>query len=87
MPDPDMYRIKQYREPEYLYTIVTNQNIRGNINIPPNALTLYKKSFGYRGPDAFNKLRQNIKSAKNLISFKRQVRTWIFSNVNRFIND
>ena len=80
-----MYKIKKYHEPEYLFNLASNENIRGNINIPPNALTLFKKSFCYRGHEAFNKLPQTIKESPNLFSFKREAKKWINSNIRRFV--
>ena len=44
-----VYRIRQAKEPEYLASILSNENHYGKIIIPNTRLTLYRKSFSYRG--------------------------------------
>ena len=79
-----VYQIRKAGEPEYLASILSNDNSRGNINIPNTNLTLAKKSFCYRGAEWWNIVPEQIRSIEKVISFKKEVRKWVGNNVVKF---
>ena len=79
-----VYKIRLCKEPEYLATILINDNRNGHILIPNTELTLAKKSFSFRGATLWNSLPVNIRSNSKIGIFKRQCRKWVKECVPRF---
>ena len=77
-------RIRKSAEPEYLATCLLNENRNGNIIIKLSRLTLYRKSFLYRGICNWNSLSCDLKNIEDSKLFKRELRQWIFKRVSRF---
>ena len=82
-----IFKIKTRQEKEYLFNILSNENIRGNINILPNQLKFTYKSSCFRGVESYNKLPIEIKLSETEVIFKRKLKIWIMLNVRRFLDD
>ena len=81
-----VYRIRVSGQPEYLASLLTKENARGQILVRNSRLELYRKSFIPRGSNLWNKLPVNIRTMPTLASFKKAVRKWIDHHVNMFEN-
>ena len=77
-------RIRKTSEPEYLTRFLSNDNLRGNIIIPHSTLTLAKKSFCFRGAENWNIVPEEIRSLEKIDCFKRELKKWTLTNVDRF---
>ena len=80
-----VFRVRTSGEPENLSNILTNENRNMNIIIPQSNLTLYRKSFTYRGIQGWNKLPDDVKTIEKIGVFKKALRTWIFNEVSKFL--
>ena len=82
-----LYRIRWEREPQYLATILCNDGVRGNgrILMDKVRIELQRDSFTYRGARDWNRLPQDLKLEPKLSKFKAGVKTWIETNVERFL--
>ena len=78
------FRIRSSQEPEYLNSILTRENMRGNIIIPNVTLELARQSFTYRGATQWNNIPQNIRSIDVPSRFKARLKKWVFENVDQF---
>ena len=58
--------------------------INDRIIIPQSRLTLYRKSFTYRGILIWNKLPGKLRNERRIGCFKKELRTWIFETVSMF---
>ena len=81
-----VYRVRASGEPEYLAEALCADNINGNIIVRCTRLTLYQKSFKFRGACNWNKLPLNLRNLKTFHSFKQGIKKWIGLNVDRFID-
>ena len=79
-----VYKIRKFQEPEYLASFLCQDNFRKNIIIPHTTLTLAKKSFCYRGAEAWNIVPERIRGLEKIESFKKEVKKWTKENVTRF---
>ena len=79
-----IYRIRQSKEPEHLADILTRDNIYGRIILKNSKLGLYRNSFAYRGSLLWNKLLEALRKLEKIGKFKKNVREWVESNVDRF---
>ena len=79
-----IFKIRRSGEPEYLYEKLCQDNIRGHIIIPGTTLTLAKKSFCYRGAADWNKLPEQLRRSENISRFKKGLKEWTKTNVQRF---
>ena len=78
-----IYRIRRSGEPEYLSSVLCNDNRNAKIIIPMSNLTLYRQSFIYRGIQNWNCLPEYLRSIKDYTAFKRSLRQWIHEEVER----
>ena len=81
-----VYRVRQTKEPEYLSSILNNDNRFGKIIIKNTKLTLMQKSFTSRGTCNWNYLPENIRKLKTVSSFKQAIKKWIRKEVTRFLD-
>ena len=79
-----VFRIRLTGEPEFLASVLLRDNFRGKIIIPMSNLTLYRKSFTYRGICYWNSLPETMRSLNNIVKFKKEVKEWILINVTKF---
>ena len=78
------YRVRKSKEPEYLSSFLSRDNMRGNIIIPHTYLSLAKQSYCYRGATNWNKLPQSLRSLDTISKFKVELRKWTVENVEQF---
>ena len=81
-----VYRIRKSQEPEYLASILTRDNHYGKIIIPNTKLSLYRKSFGFRGASNWNSLPSALRQMEPMGTFKRELKAWIKSETARFLD-
>ena len=81
-----VYKVRAAKEPEYLFEILQNDNLRGNINIPVTNLSLAMKSFCFRASDGWNDLPQSLRNSPKLQHFKKKLKTWTIDNIARFVD-
>ena len=80
------FRIRATGEPEMLASLLAKEN-RNNRIIPPNTkMTLFRKSFIYRGIESWNSLPSDVRSLENARSFKIELKKWIHMNISKFKN-
>ena len=79
-----IFRIRHNREPEYLADFLTRDNIYGNIIVQNSNLSLYRNSFTYRGSVLWNRLPKDMRKKVKIGIFKKEVKSWIKKNVQRF---
>ena len=72
------------KEPELLASMLLRENMRGKIIIPMSNLTLYRKSFSYRGICYWNTLPERLRNISRIGLFKIELKKWIFSEVSKF---
>ena len=78
------YKIRESKEPEYLYEIFSKENRNGNIIVTNTDLSLAKISFTFRGSELWNSLPGNIKTSQKISIFKKACRKWVKDTVPRF---
>ena len=81
-----IYRIRQGREPEYVYSLLGRNGRTGKIIASNTNLTLVKKSYCYRASAQWNIIPENIRTVRIIGQFKVQLRKWIFINVTQFVD-
>ena len=79
-----VFRIRQSKEPEHLADILARDNIYGKIILKNSKLGLYRSSFAYRGSLLWNKLPEALRKLGKVGKFKKNIREWVESNVDRF---
>ena len=79
-------RVRLKGAPEHLAEQLTRENRQGKIVLKNSKLDLYRKSFIFRGATLWNKLPDSVKNVNSVGTFKRNVKQWIFNNVDRFIS-
>ena len=79
-----VFRVRHSKEPEHLASKLLDDNRNGKIIIPHSNLTLYQKSFIYRGILTWNSLPDKLRCLQDLRKFKIETKEWIFENVERF---
>ena len=80
-----VFRIRQFKEPKYLATLMCNDTQNGRIMLMNSNLTLTSKSFCFRGPSLWNQLPRNVRSEEKLGIFKNMVKKWTLDNVPQFL--
>ena len=78
------YRIRESKEPEYLYDIMSRDNFASKIIVPNTRLTLAKNSYCYRASSQWNSIPEHIRKNRRISQFKSQLKTWISMNVPQF---
>ena len=81
-----VYKVRQNSVPEYLASKLKNETRTGRIFIPNTGLVLAQKSFIIRGSITWNSVPESIRHQNKLGIFKKQVKNWIGSTVDRFID-
>ena len=81
-----VYRIRKSQEPEYLANILSRDNHYGKIIIPNINLSLYRKSFGFRGASNWNSLPESLRKMEQIGTFKRELKAWIKRETPRFLD-
>ena len=81
-----VYRIRMKKEPEYLADHLLRDNIYGRIIVKNCKLGLYRNSFVYRGSTLWNRLSRDMRSEMRIGPFKRKLKNWLESNIERFTN-
>ena len=79
-----VFKVRQSKEPEYLAGFLLNDNRMGNIIIPNTSLSLAKKSFLWRGSEAWNKLPQTLRAAAKISIFKKNTKLWVKEHIPPF---
>ena len=79
-----VYRVKKTMEPEYLASFFVRENRFGKIILPSTNLTLFRKSFVYRGISGWNSLPPGLRQLEHLSTFKKELRAWIKREITRF---
>ena len=78
------FRIRMWKEPEYLNDIMNRNNRSNKIVVPNSTLSLAMKSYCFRGANDWNKLPEDIRNYTKIGDFKRQLKAWILKNVPQF---
>ena len=81
-----LFRIRLSNEPEYLATILRQENAYGRILLPKPNLELAEKSFGIRGIRLWNTLPRELKTEMKVSGFKVKLRKWIVAQIPRFLD-
>ena len=76
-----LHGVRQCKEPEYLYNILSRDNKQGNIVMENTRLVLYRDSFIFRGTVMWNTLPKTLKMEKKMGTFKKGLRKWIFEAI------
>ena len=79
-----VYRIRESGEPSEIATLFKRENRNQNVIIPQSNMELYRKAFIYRAIQSWNSVPKEIRSLKTLISFKKNLKTWVMREVERF---
>ena len=80
------YRIRQCKEPEYLSSLLSRDNDRGNIIVPNTTLTLAKNSYCFRGSAQWNSIPDHITNTFKISQFKVKLRKWTTLNIDQFVD-
>ena len=81
-----VYRIRTSQEPEYLASLLRRENHYSKIIIPKTNLSLYRRSFVYRGACDWNTLPQGLRQMEQISTFKKELKTWIKREISRFLD-
>ena len=81
-----LFRIRLSNEPEYLATILRQENAYGRILRPKPNLELAEKSFGIRGIRLWNRLPMELKTEMKVSGFKVKLRKWVVAQIPRFLD-
>ena len=79
-----IFRVRKTKEPEHLASYLVKENRNNNIIVPQSNLTLYRRSFIYRGILSWNSIPKEIRNTEKIEDFKKMVKVWIFQNIPRF---
>ena len=84
-----VYKVVQNKSPQYLYSMFdtpyqyqTRQADSAMIkHLGAPSSELVRKSFRWRGSEDFNQLPVEIRNAKTLPEFKKELKAWILENI------
>ena len=79
-----VFRVRQNKEPEYLYHCLGENSRNGRIFVPRANLTLMKESFTYRGIHLWNSIPSSMRGITKATPFKREARKWTKEKIPRF---
>ena len=79
-----VFRVRISGEPEKLASVLLYENRNNNIIFPSSNLSLYRKSFTYRGISIWNKMPRTIRNIQKIGLFKSKLKEWIFKEVAKF---
>ena len=72
-----VHSIRRTHEPELLARKLSRENVRRNIVVQNTGLTLFKKSFVFRGAELWNRIPQFIRNIEDCQKFKKELKIWI----------
>ena len=78
-------KIRRNKAPDYLAKILTNDSRNNRIMIEFQPSILASRSFCYRGVSEWNKLPSSIRLSTDRKSFEKELKTWVLTNVPKFI--
>ena len=81
-----VYNVRKTKQPDYLADILNKDNRMGKIIVSNTDLSIVKKSFTFRAAEQWNSLPSDIRHALTTRNFKKQLKTWIFQNIPRFLD-
>ena len=81
-----VYKIRSSGEPEYLASFLKQDNRSGHIILPYTRLSLFMKSFVWRGASTWNQLSREIRNSPKIGQFKKGARAWVLENIAPFLN-
>ena len=81
-----VFKIRQTGEPEYLASFLQEDSRSGRIILPNTQLSLFMKSFVWRGAATWNQLSLELRKSNKIGHFKRGVREWVLRNINAFLD-
>jgi hypothetical protein len=80
-----VFKIRQSGEPEYLASFLQDDSRAGQIILTNTKLTLFMKSFVWRGVSTWNQLSLELRKATKIGQFKRGAKEWVLRNVQAFL--
>ena len=81
-----VFKIRQTGEPEYLASFLQEDSRSGRIILPNTQLSLFMKSFVWRGAATWNQLSLQLRKSTKIGHFKRGVREWVHRNIDAFLD-
>ena len=81
-----VHKIRNSGEPEYLARFFNQDNRSGHIILPNTKLSLFMKSFVWRGAATWNQLSPELRTITKIGHFKRGAKDWVLSNIAPFLN-
>ena len=81
-----VYKIRSSGEPEYLAGFLKQENRSGHIILPNTKLSLFMKSFVWRGAATWNHLPTELRNSAKIGQFKKGAKDWVLSNIVPFLN-
>ena len=81
-----VFKIRQSGEPEYLASFLQDDSRAGRIILTNTKLTLFMKSFVWRGASTWNQLSLELRKSTKIGHFKRGAREWVLRNVQAFLD-
>ena len=81
-----VFKIRQSGEPEYLATFLQEDSRSGRIILPNTQLSLFMKSFVWRGAASWNQLSLELRKSTKIGHFKRGVKEWVLRNISAFLD-
>ena len=81
-----VYKIRDSGEPEYLARFLNQDNRSGHIILPNTKLSLFMKSFVWRGAATWNQLSPELRKLPKIRHFKRAAKDWVLANIAPFLN-
>ena len=81
-----IFKIRQQKEPKYLYEHLWRDSRNGRIFVPKHNLSVTAKSFCFRGTSLWNSLPRSLRDMEKLSLFKKEARKWVDMNVQRFLD-
>ena len=81
-----VFKIRNSGEPEYLASFLQDDSRTGRIILPNTKLSLFMKSFVWRGASTWNQLSLELRKSVKIGHFKRGAREWVLRNIQAFLD-
>ena len=81
-----VFKIRQSGEPEYLASKLQDDSRTGRIILTNTRLTLFMKSFVWRGAATWNQLSLELRKSTKIGHFKNGAREWVLRNTAPFLD-
>ena len=81
-----VFKIRRSGELEYLASFLQDDSRAGRIILTNTKLTLFMKSFVWRGASTWNQLSLELRKSTKIGHFKRGAREWVLRNVQAFLD-